>query len=278
MQFGDKFLASVIGACALGIGIGVMLVNSFSKVESSSRAADEPPAVEAPAESAAPAPPRAPDLGAHTVDKVLAPDVVSLVALGPVRLLGVDSSGGPDGKPVDPEFGKALLRQIVGDRQVLVTCDPVTADTDFKDENGAYLVYLMLEDGVLVNTELLARGAAVADLDRPYARRDEFVRAERDARFNGRGLWAGGAAKPLEPVAPSKIGPDARRPLPPPAAALPAPQPVPGKNDVLVTKDGRFHRPSCRLSKGGVVMSNQDARAKHYLACPDCFSSPRVKV
>jgi endonuclease YncB( thermonuclease family) len=274
MQFGDKFLASVVAACALGIGIGVLLVNTFGRVEPSSRAFDQPPSVEK-AEAKQPDVPDVPALGLHSVEQVLAPDVVSLDGLGPVRLLGVDPRTGPGDKPVDPTLGKALLQQIAAGKQVLVSCDPATADTGFKDENGTYLVYLMLDDGGLVNTELIARGAAVTDLNRPYARRDEFVRAERDARWSGRGLWEVASAKPLAPAAPSALTPDPRRPPLAPGAAAPL---APGKNDVLVTKDGRFHRPSCTLSKGGVVMSIDDARAKHYLACPVCFSSPRVKV
>jgi endonuclease YncB( thermonuclease family) len=276
MQFGDKFVAAVVGACAVGVGIGVLLVNSFGKVEPSSRAFDQPPpAVEPDAAAKPPEAPETPALGLHSVEQVLAPDVVSLDGLGPVRLLGVDPRTGPGNKPVDPALGKALLEQVASGKQVLVSCDPATADTGFKDENGAYLVYLMLDDGTLVNTELIARGAAVADLNRPCARRDEFVRAERDARWNGRGLWEVAAARPLAPVPPSGAMPDPRRAPLAPGATPPA---APGKNDVLVTRDGRFHRPSCSLSKGGVVMSIDDARGKHYLACPVCFSSPRVKV
>jgi endonuclease YncB( thermonuclease family) len=269
MQFGDRFVASLLGACAVGIGIGVLLVYAFGRVEPASRAFDEPSAAVEPA-PAEPAP-SAPDLGVHAVQEVVGASVVTLEGLGPVRLLGIEVENGPGGKPVDPDRARAVLQQIAAGKQVVVLCDPATADTAFKDDNGAWLVYLMRDDGVLVNTELLARGAAVADLDRPYARRDEFVRAERDARWNGRGLWETAvAAKPLPP---SPLMPDPRR-LPTDVA----PAPTPGKNDVLVTKDGRFHRPSCKLSKGGVVMAAADARGKHYLACPVCFSSPRVKI
>ena len=49
-------------------------------------------------------------------------------------------------------------------------------------------------------------------------------------------------------------------------------------DSVLVTGDGRFHKQSCRLGKGGVPMSPGDARSKHYLACPTCFVSSKVKI
>ena len=207
MEFGNRFLASVVGACALGIGVGVLLVHTFGGVEPSSRAFDEMPSVE---EQLAPAPqPSAPDLGVRTVDEVLGGNVLTLAGLGPVRLLGLEIASAPGGPPADPHPARAMLLQIAAGKQVAVLCDPATADTAFKDEQGAWLVYLMRDDGVLVNTELIARGAAVADLDRPYARRDELVRAERDARWNGRGLWETAAAKP---VAPTPLTPDPRRP------------------------------------------------------------------
>jgi endonuclease YncB( thermonuclease family) len=273
MQFGDRFLASVVASCAVGVGIGVLLVNNFGRVEPAGQAYDTPAAVDAAPEP--PKPPPVPELGAHTVEKVIAPDVVSLDGLGPVRLLGVDPRNGPGGKPADPDLGKAVLEQALSGKKVLVSCDPLTADVGFKDENGTYLVYLMLDDGTLANTEVIARGAAVTDLERPCGRRDEFVRAERDARFNNRGLWEVAVAKPpLSPLAPSGLAPDPRRP----AAGVPAVPETLGKNDVRVTKDGRFHRPSCPQGKGGVVMSIDDARAKHYLACPICFASTRMKV
>jgi hypothetical protein len=51
-----------------------------------------------------------------------------------------------------------------------------------------------------------------------------------------------------------------------------------GRNDVLVTPDGRFHRQSCPAGKSGIPMSPEDARSRRYLACPQCHSSPKVKA
>ena len=273
MHFSDKHLAAMALACALGVGIGIFFANNVGSVESASgkveRAAAEPPP--------APPPLEVPELGVRAVEQVVSGEVVSLEGVGVVRLLGVDTILGPGDKPVDPQVSKSLLQQMLAEKQVAVICDPSTADTGFKDENGAYLVYLMLEDGVLVNTELLARGGAVADLSRPYGRKDELVRAERDARWNGRGVWSGAAATAkLAPLPPSDLG-RGQSPLRPLPLQPEAPKAA-GKGDVLVTKDGRFHRSSCNLSKGGVVMSTEDAKGKNYLACPVCFASPRVKV
>lgn len=272
MLLGDKFLASIVAAAAVGLGAGVLLVYGFDAVEPSSKAFS-PAAVESVAPVEKPKP-EAPKLGSHAIEKVISSTVVSIEGLGPVRLLGVDTSDGPGGKPVDPIVAEAVLRQLTAGQTVDVVCDPLTHDTSFKDDTGAYLVYLLRSDGTIVNIELVAKGVAVADLDRDYERRDGFVRAEREARFQGRGIWELAEARPLAPLPPSDLPPGAKK-----GGAEPvAPQPAPGKNDVLVTSDGRFHKPSCKQGKGGIVMSADDARSKRYLACPYCFVSPRVKV
>lgn len=272
MLLGDRFLASIVAAAAVGLAAGVLLVYGFDAVEPSSKAFNPaPPAASVPVEKPKA---EAPKLGSHLVEKVISSTVVSIEGLGPVRLLGVDSSSGPGGKPVDPIVAESVLRQLTAGQEVEVVCDPLTEDTSFKDDTGAYLVYLLRSDGTIVNVELVAKGVAVADLDREYERRDGFVRAEREARFEGRGIWEVAAAKPLTPLAPSDMPPGAKRGGPEPIV----PQAAPGKTDVLVTSDGRFHKPSCKQSKGGIVMGADDARSKRYLACPYCFVSPRVKV
>jgi micrococcal nuclease len=277
LQTADKQMIGLAAACVLGIGIGALVVSAlFSQVEPSAAAGGALPPIEQPLEPPAPQPP---DIGTHVVEAVVSGDTLTLEGVGNVRLLGVDTASGPDGKPIDPVVSKALLSELVAGKNVTAICDPATADTSFKDPNGAYLVYLMLDDGVIVNTELVGRGGAVADLSRGYDRKDELVRAERDARWAGRGVWQPQTAR-LEPMAPSDLG----RYTPPPGGRIPPPGAIggepqkPSADDVLVTKDGRFHRQSCRLAKGGVPMAIGDARAKHYLACPVCFVSPRVKA
>jgi hypothetical protein len=106
MQFGERFLASVVAACAVGIVIGVLLVHTFGKVEPASRAFDELPPAEA---VEAPPPPAAPDLGVRTIDGVLGANVVTLAGVGPVRLLGIEIVNGPGGKPIDPDRARAEM-------------------------------------------------------------------------------------------------------------------------------------------------------------------------
>lgn len=269
MPLNRNVLPTIAVAAVVGLAVGVLIANGLLRSEAESSAASElelaGPIGGAPA---MPEPPAAPESTVHDVETVISGDVVSLSELGPVRLLGVDTRQGPGGKPVVPEIPKALLQRILEGKKVFASYDPATADTAFQDETGLPLVYLTLDDGMLVNMEIVARGGAVADLTRDYEHRDDLVRAERDARWAGRGLWEIAVAKPLTPLPPSSL-PSVQRP--------PTATPVPS-DAVMVTGDGRFHRQSCSLAKGGIPMSPADARAKRYLACSQCFVSPKVKV
>jgi endonuclease YncB( thermonuclease family) len=228
--------------------------------------------------------PEAPKIGVRTVLSVISADTVELEDTGPVRLLGVDARQAPSesgARPPDPAAARALLEALVANKSVLVECDPETADTEFKTEDGLLLVYLMTEDGVLVNTELVARGGAVADLSRPYRHKDELVLAERDARFAGRGLWETATAtnrQALPPLPPSPGLPSVTLPARPGQSPVDAAKPTPRSGDVLVTSDGRYHRQSCSLAKGGVPLATEEAQQKRYLACPSCFVSSKVKT
>jgi endonuclease YncB( thermonuclease family) len=291
VQLNDKFLI-IIMAAAVGMTLGLAIAGGLRQAEALSAAPILPasPPVEsasgttpAPAEAPLePAPPlaEAPIGGSHLVERIISGDIVTLENIGPVRLLGVDARLGPMGKPLDPESSRTVLQGLVAGKQVDVEYDPATADTGFKDEIDLPLVYMTI-DGTFVNQEMVARGAATVDLDRYFTRRDELIRAEREARWESRGMWqlasrgpgstGGSTSAPptvVVPPRPTRVAP----------SPVEVPRPAPPKDAVLVTGDGRFHRQSCSLSRGGIPMSVQDARGKHYLACPSCFSSPRVKV
>jgi endonuclease YncB( thermonuclease family) len=279
VQFNDKFLAIVMAA-AVGMTLGLAIAGGLRHAETPSAAFDQPyeeppaPPVEPPP-AVEPAAPEPPANGPHLVERVISGDVVVLEALGPARLLGVDARLGPLGKPLSPDGSKAFLQSLVAGKQVMVEFDVATANTDFKDEIDLPLVYLTLDDGTFVNRELVARGIATVDLDRSFTQRDDLIRAERGARWESKGMWEIARNAPPAPTAPAVVIPPRPTRVPSPVEV---PRPAPPKDAVLVTSDGRFHRQSCSLSKGGVPMSVQDARGKHYLACASCFASSRVKV
>ena len=105
-----------------------------------------------------------------------------------VRLIGVDA---PESvhprRPVEP-FGResaTFLRELLKGRSVTLEWEP---GTDF-DRYGRTLAYLVRDDGLAVNRELVARGYAHAYTRFPFRRMEDFRAAEREAREAGRGLW-----------------------------------------------------------------------------------------
>jgi hypothetical protein len=52
------------------------------------------------------------------------------------------------------------------------------------------VIYVFLDDGTLVNSELLREGRVQVDESVPIARLDEFKRIEKEARDARRGVWA----------------------------------------------------------------------------------------
>ena len=54
---------------------------------------------------------------------------------------------------------------------------------------GVPCAYLFLQDGMLVNAEMLRMGKARVDLSRSFAHQAEFTRLEDEARTGGLGIW-----------------------------------------------------------------------------------------
>lgn len=61
---------------------------------------------------------------------------------------------------------------------------------DSGDESGQDgRAYVFLEDGTLLNAEILKAGHARVDQTRPFRREEEFKRLEAEARSNAVGIW-----------------------------------------------------------------------------------------
>jgi micrococcal nuclease len=112
-----------------------------------------------------------------------------------VRLIGVDTpeTKHPN-KPVE-HFGKeaaAFTRRTVEGRRVRLELDPANASRAHKDstQQRRTLAYVFLEDGTLLNAEIIQQGYGFAYTRFPFARMEEFRRLEREAREQRRGLWA----------------------------------------------------------------------------------------
>jgi endonuclease YncB( thermonuclease family) len=149
---------------------------------------------------------------AQVVTKVTSGDTVIIEGVGKVRLLGIRStdesafrigrstvppqpparsgpetpppqaaSAGINFKPRKP--GRTFLQQLVLGKNVRVQYDP------YGDQTDRERAYVFLQDGTLVNAEMLRKGLARVDGSRPFAHQAEFERLQKDAQASGLGVW-----------------------------------------------------------------------------------------
>jgi micrococcal nuclease len=107
-----------------------------------------------------------------------------------VRLLGINTPESVDPrKPVEC-FGKeasAFTETLTAGRTVTLEADP---SQDSVDKYGRLLRYAYRDDGIFINKEIVASGYGFEyTFQTPYAFRDTFKAAERDAKAAGLGLW-----------------------------------------------------------------------------------------
>jgi endonuclease YncB( thermonuclease family) len=132
--------------------------------------------------------------------------------VGRVRLVGIDADVravrfGPAGPPAPPRSdpsdgpppplvtGRAGVRSgsAAGDylqRLVLGKRVRLEYDAAASKGRGGPRAYVYLEDGSLVNEEMLEAGYARVDSSRPFGRLKQFQALEAEAREASRGIWA----------------------------------------------------------------------------------------
>jgi len=148
---------------------------------------------------------------AQTVTKVPSGDTVVISGVGKVRLLGIRSDDEPATRfgngtvpPAQPRTdastpptpaisgavsfkrerpSRTFLRQLVLGKMVRLQYDTLAGAT------GIPCAYVFLQDGMLVNAEMLRMGKARVDLSRSFAHQVEFTRLENEARIAGVGIW-----------------------------------------------------------------------------------------
>jgi len=147
---------------------------------------------------------------AQKVTTVPAQDTLVVAGVGHVRLAGIAGldpafrigsvgptpppRSGPSSPPPALIGGRINLSRNRGARDFLrklVLGRDVTLE--FDDAGGRAdvpRVYVFLDDGTLVNSELLREGRAQVDESVPIARLAEFKLIEREARDARRGVWA----------------------------------------------------------------------------------------
>ena len=109
-----------------------------------------------------------------------------------VRLKCVDTPETVDThKPVQcygPEASRFATQSLLG-RRIRLEFDPKDAKNDHRDFFGRTLAYVYLEDGTLFNLEIVRQGYGRTMPRYPCSLKDEFRRAEAEAREANRGLW-----------------------------------------------------------------------------------------
>lgn len=135
-----------------------------------------------------------------TVTWVYDGDTLHVDPVGKVRLLGIDCPERTRSPERDRKFtvlGADPVRlgamQRAGLRYNIATAKgrSVTLQLDRQqyDRHGRLLAYVMLPDGRLLNRLLLEEGLAVVYRRFDFAWKDDFLKAEAEARQAGVGLW-----------------------------------------------------------------------------------------
>lgn len=126
--------------------------------------------------------------GPFRVERVVDGDTLLLAGKIRVRLIGIDTpeSVTPD-RPVE-RLGKEasdFTRSLVDGREVMLQYD-----RERHDQHGRVLAYVLVGDS-LVNEEIIRAGYSRAETRYPFdsSMKSRFLKAEKEAREAGRGLW-----------------------------------------------------------------------------------------
>jgi micrococcal nuclease len=129
------------------------------------------------------------------VKRVIDGDTIMLESGERVHLIGVDTPETDHPKKQEARFGKeasAFTRRMTRGKRVRLEYDPANAGRERKDSTlqKGTMAYVFLEDGTLLNAEIIRQGYGFVLTRLPFSRMEEFLRLERAARTNRRGLWA----------------------------------------------------------------------------------------
>jgi micrococcal nuclease len=127
------------------------------------------------------------------VTRVVDGDTLILSPNDKVRLIGVDTPETVHPKKMVECYGKEakeFTRSTVTGQNIRLVLDDVNAGRRHKDRYGRTLGYVYLQDGMMLNAELVRRGFAHAYTRFPFRYLVEFRRLEQEARGRGVGLWS----------------------------------------------------------------------------------------
>jgi endonuclease YncB( thermonuclease family) len=121
------------------------------------------------------------------VKRVIDGDTLELSTGEKVRMIGVDMPETKDPRKPVQYFGKeatAFTRPLVEGKHVRLEYDQQR-----HDKYARTLAYVYLNDGTLVNAEIIRQGYRFAYTRFPFKYLEHFRQLEREAREAGRGLW-----------------------------------------------------------------------------------------
>lgn len=131
-----------------------------------------------------------PALGQRSVVRVVDGDTIVLDGNEHVRLIGIDAPEMARERRAAQCFALQsagyLSKLLERDKKVTLESDPTG---DAKDIYGRTLAYVFLEDGRMINGEMVRRGYARAYLRFPFKFQALFRRYEESARSNKAGVW-----------------------------------------------------------------------------------------
>nr|ADC35956.1 hypothetical protein [uncultured bacterium 98] len=144
----------------------------------------------------------------YPVRFVIDGDTIDVGGRGRVRLLGIDApelGAGFDTPAAFAQEARAHLGSLIAHRFVTLESDRETFD-----RYGRRLAYVMRDDGLFVNAEMLRAGLARVSARLPLRRLDELRRAELAAQQARRGIWGERPGIPLPRSLPRRIADEGR--------------------------------------------------------------------
>ena len=124
--------------------------------------------------------------------RVIDGDTILLERGERVRLIGVDTPEIAHPHRPEKEIGEKFGKEASAFTKRLAEGKPVRLEfgREREDAYGRTLAYVYLEDGTLLNAELIRQGFGAAYTRYPFRFEEDFILLEREARQNGRGMWA----------------------------------------------------------------------------------------
>ncbi len=117
-------------------------------------------------------------------------DTIRLSTGERIRLIGVDTPEMNDKRPdrrVLAQAAASFVRRSVEGKHVRLEYD-----RERSDKHRRTLAYVYLQDGTLLNAEIIRQGFGLVCTQHRFKYREEFRKLEREARDTHRGLWSNG--------------------------------------------------------------------------------------